>query len=139
MKTFQILDKDDNVIPMSTLNKEAAEFWKVELLAKDQFVGPIGNTNIPLINWFHTIGSAIVYCPNYTVKWRSVAAMVYSRMAGEDILSNGYNKGKVEEFDIIDKEEFKKTVMYTYAYAKPYIQLILHWKSKGYKPKQVGT
>ena len=119
MNAFKILDKDNNPIPINELDRQAAEFWDKELHPK-QYASPEGKAN-----WFDTLG------------WH-IAQQNSSHFYGR----NTWNTIKLSMFiglsyDIV---EHTNPAVYTQAqinYLKPYYDLIDHWASLGYQPKQI--
>lgn len=136
MNAFQILDGDNKAISINLLDKEAAEFWGKEVHPK-QYANPAkpreANENeidflrrSMLGNWFDIIGYQIA---NPLVEWTS-----------------GWNNVKCTLMSIalVDLykhfEDMDKTLVHIHAaweYNKPYFELIDHWESKGYQPKQI--
>jgi len=119
MNAFQIIDKDNNPIPINELDKQAAAFWDEELHPK-QYASPKGKGN-----WFDTLG------------WH-IAQQHSSHFYGR----NTWNAVKLSMFIGLSYDIVEQTnpAAYTQAqinYLKPYYDLIDHWASLGYQPKQI--
>lgn len=126
---FQILNEQNEPILLKKLDQEAAEFWKVD--HKDNFyVCPQSddkmiNSSLKRRNWFNHI------C--YKIHEQN--------LNNWDMVLMAY----IQPFIDLDDPEFNKLTylekineLFNDPYMKPYIDLILHWKSKKYTPKPVN-
>lgn len=123
--SFQIKDKDGNGIAINELDRQAAEFWGKEVLAKS-YAWPgdskWGN------NWFDKIGY-IIHSPStdmpYYTGWKEVK---------KNLLLNHI------EGCILDKPELVSGLLkynMNEGGAKPFLDLIDHWDSLGYTPHRI--
>ncbi len=119
MNAFQIQDSNGNGIPLNTLDKEAAEFCKVDLHSKEY-----AKPNHCSSNWFDMIGWYIANPCNMTTGWINVKTTILAQAAEWACYS--FLKSKVN-MSISDL-----SVAY-----QPYLDLIDHWETKGYSPKQI--
>lgn len=108
---FQILDKNNNALTMGELDKEAAAFWGVELDSKHN-VSPKGR-EWPA-DWYNFIGLTISQMLNSKYQWFEVIGALCGTAA-------------------IGENTFDR-ILSSIEYYKPYIELCLHWQSKGYTP-----
>jgi len=119
MNAFQILDKNNNPIPLSELDKQAAEFWDVELHPK-QYAAPDGKCN-----WYDLLGWNIAQQDNskfYGIdKWKTVKLSMFINMS----------------YDLLDMENPADYTVAQINYIRPYYALIDYWESLGYQPKQI--
>lgn len=160
--SFQILNKLGEPISIGELDKEAAAFWNKEVHSK-QYADPSeskkeGESEIDFLrrsmtsNWFDVIGYTIHNQGNYTSGWRNIVHTMIS-----DSLGTKFIGGKDDESIPVMKmrecievkedgsqaktlhleDEIEEGIYYTMKYYQPYIELINHWHSKGYIPKQV--
>lgn len=110
---FQILDKNNNAITLGQLDKEAANFWDVEVNSKS-YAKP---KNFPAIgcDWYNWVGLSIAQLPaNKYIEWSDVVGKLCAIAA----------IGEVNMEGLLDSIK---------AY-KPFIDLCFYWQSKGYKP-----
>lgn len=138
MNSFQILDKENNPISINQLDKEAAEFWDVEIQSKSYACPPNdfpeGTSEFySNPNWYDTIGWQIAYQGNYTSGWNNVATAMFNCNL-EGFMINHKNKEQVE---ILNNETLYAKLQATIKFYEPYIALINHWQSLGYTPKQI--
>lgn len=157
MKKFQILDKDNNPISINELDKEAALFWRKQV-NEESYATPYHKTKFENVNnlegddlkramclhsfeyefknsnWYDVIGWNIAYMSNYSSGWHGVATT---------ILDNSFKGGFIKSFDknssieLKDSEDILKSVQDVIHLYKPFIDLINHWKEKGYIPVSV--
>lgn len=143
MSAFQILDAEGKAVGINQLDKEACEFWGVELHPK-QYASPSDQR----INWFDCIGWNISITQRPT--WRKVimtliAESFFDQLVKEnkETKENTYVDfvvtGQTKEGENIlhlpdDTEENLYILMQVH---KPYVDLMNHWASKGYEPKQI--
>lgn len=146
MDSFQIVDKDNNPISIKQLDVEAAEFWNKKVDPKWYANPSPEGTDVfkQQSNWYDTIGWAIANKGNYTSGWHNVVNDLIAEALGQKFIDFN-NK------DIVSVAEFKKSgettlslpeeveisIFFCLEYYKPYIQLINHWMTKGYQPKQI--
>ncbi len=119
MNAFQIVDKDNNPVPINELDKQAAEFWDVELRSRSYACPTINNTN-----WYDSIGWKIANPGRYATGWTQVK-MDLLRLHLEDVAY-----ALVSHTKPLSYEEILNSW-------KPYFDLIDHWASLGYQPKQI--
>lgn len=112
--SFQIINtKNNKPIFLNDLDKEAAELWGKEVHIK-QYAHPYfsedGNEKFWWLsnNWFDVIGWAIH--SSRATSWKKVEACLI--------------------YDVFDGDSENEVV-------KPHLELIKHWKEKGYLPKHV--
>ena len=120
MNAFQILDKNNNPIPLSELDKQAAEFWNVKLDPK-WYASPTEMGS----NWYDSIGWNIANQGHYTSGWKNIKISLITT-AMESAAYQILMKSK--------EDESIKSIMDWY---KPYYDLIDYWESLGYQPKQI--
>lgn len=112
MNSFQILDKNNHPISLDELDKEAANFFGVEV-KDDTYASP---NNILCFDWFNWIGSAIANLEGDRLhaEWSEVVGYLCRvqaiRMHTVDELIADINK------------------------IRPHIELCIYWREKGYKP-----
>ncbi len=122
MNSFQILDKNNNPIAINELDKEACELWNKAVDTKQYAYPEVKpekfesykdsfNFYCGLTNWFDKIG------------WKIAQGRESWNTIKEEIL---------EPF-----KEFSKDEIDNYLPVAGYINLINHWESKGYTPKQI--
>ena len=97
------------------------------------------------LNWFDVIGWTIAHKGDYTTGWHNVVNDLISETLGQCFIDfKDKATIKVAEFErksgdttlsLPGKTGIK--LYHTLEYYKPYIQLINHWMSKGYKPRQI--
>jgi hypothetical protein len=116
---FQIQTPEGVAIPLNKLDEEAAAFWRVPTRVRE-YVKPSNGKD----NWFDSIGwyisSPRLY---YATSWDNVKCNIYSILLMDLALYT------------MDVQLLK--VKEAFEYAKPYFDLIDHWKEKGYIPVQV--
>ena len=123
--SFQILDKNNNPIPINSLDKEAAEFWGFKTDNPKLYAMPESRDKFPegwkgsfefnsQSNWYDSIGWAISFKKCTT--WRQV----------KDYLLEAWQEYLLEYPEATEEECLG---------AKG--RLIDHWESKGYTPKCV--
>lgn len=122
MNAFQILDKDNNPIPINELDKQAAEFWNVTFDAK-WYASPTEMGT----NWYDSIGFNIAYPGKFTGGWDGVKI--------ELITTNL----QFAALNLIHKKPTATTIVSIIDHYKPYFDLIDHWANQGYQPKQIKS
>ena len=156
MNEFQILDKEGKALSMRQLDNEAAAFWGKEVDPKWYATPPVDTTGMSEVqkiradmagNWFDKIGWHIATVREYSGGWKDVIRT----MIGESLISSFISDEKessekpIQVYYMTGDPEVKlelhiESEMGVYAalnYFKPYIELINHWHSKGYTPKQI--
>lgn len=156
---FQIKDKDGNALTMKQLDAEAAAFWKKEVHPKN-YADPSepraeNESEVSYLrrsmtsNWFDIIGYCIHSQGHEASGWANVVATMMATQLGMCFIdtSDGYKDRPVKVTKFI-KDEIKETVIHLpdevekeifgilYFY-RPFIELINHWKEKGYTPHKV--
>lgn len=156
---FQILNSNGEPISMHELDREAAAFWGKEVRIKyyatptiykgdDEFKRAMADTSG---NWFDVIGHAIHYQLHECSGWANIVATMMATSIGMKFIdtSEGYKDRPVDvkyltatttdnvNYRINFPEELLMPLYGTMLFYKPYIELINHWQSKGYTPKQV--
>lgn len=164
--SFEIHNSDNQAIPLEELNKEAAKFWGKELdpnfyanptqpfsnpdnlvgkeLVKAQMIHSIRTSP----NWFDAIGWYIANQKSYYRGWTNIAASMMVELIGMRFINSspGYNEKpvKIAEVIYLNSDPYPSLslditiqIASTLKYFKPYIDLINHWQSKGYKPVQI--
>ena len=126
--SFQILDENNKAIPINLIDEEVAKFWNVEI-DKKYYACPKSNdekTNRRFLarNWFDTI------C--YIIHSQKLENWDLILMA----FIEPYINMKDEEWNKLTYIE-KLNEIFSWPEQKPYIDLILYWKSKNYVPKYV--
>ena len=106
---FQILNKKNKPLTMRELDKEAAEFWSVEIT--DHYVAPKNRDWTE--SWYNFIGHTISNLPKGRHDW-------------SDIIGDLCRVASIGETNY-------DAIIGCINYYKPYIELCLHWKLKGYK------
>ena len=123
--SFQILNKEGQAIGINTLDAEAAKFWGKEVHVKQYATPREGRISG---NWFDVIGLPIsCHRGADDVTWKNVIAWQLDYYI--DIV---VKDDKVQSTEDIAKETPEWLNFY-----KPYIELVLHWKTLGYTPKTV--
>lgn len=115
---FQIVNKDKEAISLNDLDKEAADFWKKELLPKSYSSPQVGFSN-----WFDAIGWSIDTMRYTSSGWEEVKCRMMQLLTCDFALIK-------EEEQIIRLKKANK-------YLKPYFDLIDFWISLGYEPLKV--
>jgi hypothetical protein len=139
---FQILDASGEAVTVRELDEQAARLWGKPVHDR-QYANPSapfapedGLEGVELArarwrhvqqeyqNWFDCIGFAIA---NNDVKfygeWETVKVMIWRVQADALILG--------------EASEVQESALGSYFYLEPYMKLIDHWKSLGYKPKKI--
>lgn len=109
---FQILNSDNQPLTMEQLDKEVAEFWGVKY-NDDEYARPFDNAPIGT-DWFNFVGYAIIRIKQNRIEWSDVI-------------------GELCKIAAIAESSFDGVLDSILTY-KPYIELCLYWKSKGYVP-----
>ena len=152
MSNFRILNADGKAISISELDKEAAEFWGVEVNPK-WYACPKRTNGVETINWFDCIGYKIANpihpYKKYSNLWMNIISDIVSEAYG-DIFFKGdttkNSKVELEQFHevIIGEktyyslsEDVEVRIDYNIRYFQPYIDLINHWCEKGYTPLRI--
>lgn len=163
MNSFQIHDADGKAIPINLLDAEAAAFWGKEVHKKD-YANPSeprkeGESELDYLrrsmtsNWFDVIGWCIGSQKNYTSGWRNVVHNMIADSLGDAFVSGKGDEPipmeyihtcvelresgqQVKAWHLTDKLE--TSVYGTMLFYKPFIELINHWQSKGYKPVKIN-
>lgn len=123
MNAFQILDANNEPISLITLDELAAAYWN-QIIDSKKYAQP---ENAKLGNWYDSIGWAIAN--QYRIfeyglnNWNAVKQYMFDCRTGPIITMSP------EEAGVYCCE-----IMIN---CKPYFDLIDHWKSLGYKPKQI--
>lgn len=154
---FQILTKDNKAISLNDLDKEACEFWHQEFDPKhyaqpgqdDPTKDELTNLMNRGGNWFDVIGYCIHRQQDAESGWTNVVKEMLVENIGEKFidLSAGNQDRPVQVAKFEPREGYPNQVFLPesveiaiygiLAYYRPYIDLINHWHSKGYKPKKV--
>lgn len=108
MNAFQILNSNNIPISLGELDKEAAEFWNIDI--SDRYVTPNQRTD----SWFQSIGAVISQMSEGKHEWFDVI-------------------GKLCGIAAIGETSFL-AILDAITYYEPYIDLCLYWNSKGYTP-----
>lgn len=120
MNAFQILDKDNNPIPINILDESAAKFWNQPVHPK-WYASPSDIST----NWKDAIGWYIANPGDYTSGWNNVKISLITTtmqsVAYEILL------GKIEDKSI-------KSIIKRH---QSYFDLIDYWADLGYQPKQI--
>lgn len=122
MNEFQIIGKSDQPLTLAALDSQASGFWKTDPDSK-YYAEP--NTN-SLGNWFDTIGWGIANHPHKghgKNNWKSVKQQMF------EVHTYSFVELSPEEAGVRCCQLFRTL--------KPYFDLIDHWKSLGYTPKQI--
>lgn len=156
MKKFQITDENNNPIAITKLDAEAAKFWNKPVDEKyyanpfEEKVAPedasmkekiqveMHNAQLAQLNWFEIIGWNIANQGNYTSGWNNVIHTMMTESLGTAILGREYKVPNFEDTDNNGKlhlpVNIEEHIYSTLQYFKPFVELIRHWESKGYKP-----
>ena len=122
-----------------------AEFWKVESHLK-YYAQPINSDGVKTINWYDSIGWRIANTTHTYNGWKGVISDLMSATLGDIFIKDsveGSNNVDIFWFETTDDKNFtlprsaEIQLFTTLIYFKPYIDLINHWASKGYKPVQI--
>ena len=156
MKKFQITDANNNPIAITKLDKEAAKFWnkpvdekcyanpfpevtvKEDASLEAHIKAEMENARNSSLNWFEIIGWNIANQGNYTSGWNNVIHTMMAENLGKAILGKEY---QIPEFEDTDHNEnlhlpvnIEVSIYSVFQHFKPFVALIKHWESKGYKP-----
>lgn len=123
MNAFQILNKDNQPISLGELDQQAGLFWNQELDPK-YYAQPDGN---PLGNWFDTIGWGIAHPGN---------KLYYGLNTWEPIKQQMFEVHTPSMINL-SPEAAGVTCCKLFRGLKPYFDLMDHWSSLGYTPKQI--
>lgn len=163
--SFQIHDSNNQPIPMNNLDAEAAAFWGKEVHPtkyaepsepKKENEDEVSYYMRTMANWFDVIGYNIHSQYSWCSGWANVVANMLNSIHMHFIdTSEGYkdrpvkvaefvkytnNKDSDEPTHVMHLDDTLETKIYaTLMFYKPYIALINHWQSKGYKPVQVNN
>ena len=121
MNSFQILNKYGNPLPINVLDIDAANFWNVEIQPKI-YAAP----KCAFGNWYNNIGWAIAQHQrlDYGINnWNSIKQYMLECHTGS--------------FITMSPEEAGVSCCRVMRLLQPYFQLIDHWSSLGYTPKQI--
>lgn len=123
--SFKILNKDGEALTIKQLDAEAAEFWNKTVDPKWYANPSPEGTSVfkQRGNWFDTIGYQIHSPGDYTSGWDNVKCSLWT----------------IQVQGLYDKpvDELPEQIAFIKEYLKPYYDLINHWESKGYQPKQI--
>ena len=108
---FAIYNKEGKPITMDELNREVAQFWKVNY-TKTKYVSPKGYFS----TWLDTISTAIA--GTQSNHWIDVIGFFT----------------KVATVGASIREASFEGIIDALKYYKPYIELCLYWKAQGYTP-----
>lgn len=122
MNSFQILDSNNVPIPINDLDEQVAAFWNVPLHKKWYAAKSLHHQN-----WFDSIGFAISQQGNFTSGWNNVKITML-----RDSLDFGV-------FDILMNKKSDVSIKAIVENYKDYFDLIDHWESIGYQPKQIKS
>lgn len=125
---FKILDENNEAMFIKDIDKEVAEFWKVEI-HKKYYAYPKSedekiNHRFMMRNWFDTICYLI-----HSQKLENWDLVLIAFL-------EPYINMKDDEWNKLSYIE-KLNEIFSWPEQKPYIDLILYWKSKKYVPKYV--
>lgn len=142
---FQILDKEGNAIPLSQLDKEAAEFWNKKYHKKWYAnPSPEGTSVFEEVgNWYDIIGWAIANKRGSVSSWYNVVVYLIAIPLGLRFINKNEDFIELIKFEKSGEkslslpEEVEINIYCCLEYYRPYIELIKHWMLKGYKPKQI--
>lgn len=138
--SFQILDSNNVPVVINALDIEAAEFWN-KPVDKKQYANPrplTGNEFDDAMacstNWFDMIGYNIhkPEIEGYGDSWIAVKMSMFQVCFNYDL----YDYFGTQK-DHKTVEAVEKRIQLILNRHKPYFDLIDHWQSKGYKPKQI--
>ncbi len=160
MSSFQIHTPEGKKLTMGDLDAEAAAFWNKEV-DSDSYADPSeprkeGESSADyyrrsmLGNWYDIIGYNIANQGYAMSGWSNVVHTILSSSMPSFIIDTkeGYADRPVKllaELEIIDETKFelnwidngKVALAGVLLFVKPYLELINHWQSKGYKPVQI--
>ena len=120
---FQILDKDGNGITLHDLDREACAFWGIDVLDKI-YARP--DNNISASNWFDAIGFNISCLKRAgEVSWNLVVAELFDTFDSR--------LETITDPDWDPEGDYSYSVNKTTNYLKGHLELIHHWRMKGYK------
>jgi hypothetical protein len=126
---FQVLDKTGNAIAINELDRQAAEFWGVEV-HKKRYACPKGYGE-RMTNWFDIVGFAITQQGNYTRGWKNVALYLLESLS-ERIID--FDKKGIK---FIEMDSYTKKVESILEFYKPFFELMTYWDECGYTPKKL--
>lgn len=122
MNAFQILDSNGKPMPINVLDIEAANFWNVEIHPKS-YAAP----KCAFGHWYDNIGWAIAHQTHvldYGLNnWNTIKQYMLECHTGP--------------FVELSPEAAGVSCCGIMRTLKPYFDLIDHWKSLGYTPKQI--
>lgn len=140
MKSFRIVDKEGNIVPINQLDTEAAEFWGRKVHpTRYSSPKPEGYDQMSELeqlqhdlsaNWFDMIGWNIANQGNHTTGWANV---VYT-MCVENLGRVFINKENSLQL-ILNAKTIAQLQYLINEYYKPYLDLINNWAYKGYQPR----
>lgn len=139
---FQIKNAEGEALTMGALDKEAADFWGVEVHPK-YYASPNQG-----LNWFDTIGYAITDSDNYRTSYTNFGdpykeiawVEVANRMTlcnVSDLLVKGKRVDGKYKMQVVTPEEVVKTAKLLSEMFKPFFDLMKYWEDKGYTPHRV--
>ena len=134
MNSFQILDKENKAIPINKLDEEAANFWNKVVQSK-QYTSPHDHFGT---NWYDVIVWNIANQGHECSGWANVVATMMVSSIGMLFINTDDNYQNVP-VKINTIESIQDNVNGVLHFYKPYIDLINHWQSKGYKAKQIKS
>jgi len=154
---FQILNSNNEPISIKELDIEAAAFWN-KIVDPKWYANPSPEGTAVMkqwSNWFDTIGYCIHSQGNACSGWSNIVATMMAESLGMLFIdtSEGYKERPIpiiewQRHDFYNMENEKKisyhlpdkleeNIFGSLEYYKPYIQLINHWKAKGYTPNKI--
>ena len=130
-KGFQILNAEGVAIPINKIDREVAEFWGNKCL-DNEYAKPLSRDKFPegikgsleyyqQTNWFDKIGWLI---KDEWCTWKSLKGDIIA--CQKDLIAES-----------LFNDDFMELVKLFRELYKPWFDLIDHFKSKGYTPKQV--
>ena len=161
---FQIKNKEGEAIAINELDKEAAEFWGKEVHKKDYANPSVITEDMTSFekamaevssNWFDIIGYCIHTEGNACSGWPNVVATMIAEHIGMKFIdtSEGYQDRPIVLPQFVSSkylnaegeerpamhlpDELEQRIYGLYMFYEPYINLINHWKAKGYTPHKV--
>lgn len=133
---FEIRDQDGKKISEEQLNKEVAEFWHSDIVQYKEFqnedayatVFPYNQSDRVVGNWHQIVADAIerpcLITKVFQQTWDQVRLSVLN-----DAMS---------ERDPANREQFVTSIVDTLGFLRHHLDLIDHWKSKGYIPVRIS-
>ena len=148
MNSFQIINKEGKAISMKQLDEEAAKFWNKQIDDKYYANPSPEDTDVfkQQANWFDVVGWNIANQGNSCSGWANVVASMISHMNMNFINTDGDYTNKPVELAQFESsgngylslpEKIEISIYCTLKWAKPYVDLINHFHSLGYTPKQI--